>query len=228
MEPTLHVLLVEDEEKLAAALKRGLGEEGMTVEAAASAEAAETLLKGGTHFEVLVLDVKLPGKDGFTFLRELRAGGDATPVLLLTARGALDDRVTGLNAGGDDYLVKPFAFAELVARIRALGRRQSRPASPLLKVGDIELDTVRRRAQRAGRPLNLSPKELMLLELLMRHAGQVVTRQMIAETVWAADYNDLTNLIEVFVNRLRQKLDPEGGKALVATVRGVGYTMRAE
>jgi two-component system, OmpR family, response regulator len=228
MEPTLHVLLVEDEEKLAGALKRGLGEEGMTVECAASAEAAQEVLKGGARFDVLALDVKLPGKDGFTFLRELRGGGDATPVLLLTARGALDDRVTGLNAGGDDYLVKPFAFAELVARLRALARRQARPPSPMLKVGDIELDTVRRRAQRGGRALSLSPKELMLLELLMRHAGQVVTRQMIAETVWAADYNDLTNLIEVFVNRLRQKLDPGGGKALVATVRGVGYTMRAE
>jgi DNA-binding response OmpR family regulator len=228
MEPTLHVLLVEDEERLAAALKRGLGEEGLMVECAGSAEAAEEVLKRGARFEVIVLDVKLPGKDGFTFLRELRAGGDSTPVLLLTARGALDDRVTGLNAGGDDYLVKPFAFAELVARIRALARRQSRPPSPILKAGDIEFDTVRRRAQRAGRALNLSPKEMMLLELLMRHAGQVVTRQMIAETVWAADYNDLTNLIEVFVNRLRQKLDPEGGKSLIATVRGVGYTMRAE
>ena len=148
--------------------------------------------------------------------------------MILTARGALDERVAGLDGGGDDYLTKPFAFAELVARIKALARRPRTPASTTLKVGDLEFDTVKRRAKIGEHSLNLSPKEKMLLELLMRNAGQVVTRDMIAETVWDSNYSSLTNLIEVFVNRLRQKIDPRADRSLIVTVRGVGYTMRAE
>ena len=158
----------------------------------------------------------------------MRAEGNHTPVLILTARGALDERVAGLDGGGDDYLTKPFAFAELVARIKALARRPRTPASTTLKVGDLEFDTVKRRAKIGEHSLNLSPKEKMLLELLMRNAGQVVTRDMIAETVWDSNYSSLTNLIEVFVNRLRQKIDPRADRSLIVTVRGVGYTMRAE
>jgi two-component system OmpR family response regulator len=161
-------------------------------------------------------------------LREMRAAGNQTPVMILTARGALEERVAGLDTGGDDYLVKPFAFAELVARIKALARRPRKQASAVLKVGDLEFDTVKRRAKIGEHSLNLSPKEKMLLELLMRNAGQVVTRDMIAETVWDSNYSSLTNLIEVFVNRLRQKIDPRADRSLIVTVRGVGYTMRAE
>ena len=221
------ILIVEDEAKLANAVKQGLVEDGFTVDLAATAEQAEPIISHGA-LDLIVLDLGLPGKSGLDLLREMRAAGNNTPVLILTARGALDERVAGLDSGGDDYLVKPFAFAELVARIKALSRRPRIAASPVLKVGDLEFDTVKRRAKIGEHNLNLSPKEKMLLELLMRNAGQVVTRDMIAETVWDSNYNSLTNLIEVFVNRLRQKIDPRADRSLIVTVRGVGYTMRAE
>jgi DNA-binding response OmpR family regulator len=223
----LRILVVEDETRLADSVKQGLGEEGFSVEIAASAEAAEPIIARGA-LDLIVLDLGLPGKSGLDLLRELRAGGNETPVLILTARGSLEERVAGLDSGSDDYLAKPFAFTELVARIKALGRRPRSKSSPILKVGDLEFDSVKRRAKIGEHNLNLSPKETMLLELLMRHAGQVVTRDMIAETVWDSNYNSLTNLIEVFVNRLRQKIDPRADRSLIVTVRGVGYTMRAE
>jgi DNA-binding response OmpR family regulator len=221
------ILIVEDETKLASAVKQGLVEDGFTVDLAGTAEEAAPIIANGA-LDLIVLDLGLPGKSGLDLLREMRAAGNNTPVLILTARGSLDERVAGLDSGGDDYLVKPFAFAELVARIKALARRPRTPASPVLKVGDLEFDTVKRRAKIGEHNLNLSPKEKMLLELLMRNAGQVVTRDMIAETVWDSNYNSLTNLIEVFVNRLRQKIDPRADRSLIVTVRGVGYTMRAE
>lgn len=223
----LRILVVEDETRLADAIKQGLGEEGFSVETAGSAEVAEPMIAGGA-LDLIVLDLGLPGKSGLDLLRELRAGGNQTPVLILTARGALEERVAGLDIGGDDYLAKPFAFAELVARIKALARRPRAQASAILKVGDLEFDTIKRRVKIGEHNLNLSPKEKMLLELLMRHAGQVVTRDMIAETVWDSNYSSLTNLIEVFVNRIRQKIDPRADRSLIVTVRGVGYTMRAE
>ncbi len=223
----LRILLVEDESRLAESLKQGLTEEGFSVECAGSAEAAEPIIARGS-LDLIVLDRQLPGKNGIELLREMRAAGNQTPVLILTAYGSLDDRVSGLDSGGDDYLTKPFAFAELVARIKALARRSAAPSSPILKVGDLEFDTVKRRARIGEHNLNLSPKEKMLLELLMRHAGQVVTRDMIAETVWDSNYNTLTNLIEVFVNRLRQKIDPRADRSLIVTVRGVGYSMRTD
>ena len=223
----LRILLVEDETRLADAVKQGLTEEGFSVETVASGELAEPILARGAT-DVLVLDLQLPGKSGLDLLREMRAAANRVPVLILTARGALEDRVSGLDTGADDYLAKPFAFAELVARIKALARRRSAPASPVLKVGDLEFDTVKRRAKIGEHNLNLSPKEKMLLELLMRNAGQVVTRDMIADAVWDSNYNALTNLIEVFVNRLRQKIDPRADRSLIVTVRGVGYSMRAE
>jgi len=223
----LRILLVEDETRLADAVKQGLGEEGFTVETAESAEAAEPIIGRGA-LDLIVLDLQLPGKNGLDLLRELRTGGNQTPVLILTAHGSLEERVAGLDVGADDYLTKPFAFAELVARIKALARRPRTKSSPILKVGDLEFDTIKRRAKIGEHSLNLSPKEKMLLELLMRHAGQVVTRDMIAETVWDSNYNSLTNLIEVFVNRLRQKIDPRADRSLIVTVRGEGYTMRAD
>lgn len=223
----LRILLIEDEARLANSVKQGLVEEDFAVEVAGSAEAAEPIIVRGA-LDLIVLDLGLPGKSGLDLLREMRAAGNHTPVLILTARGALDERVAGLDGGGDDYLTKPFAFVELVARIKALARRPRTPASSTLKVGDLEFDTVKRRAKIGEHSLNLSPKEKMLLELLMRNAGQVVTRDMIAETVWDSNYSSLTNLIEVFVNRLRQKIDPRADRSLIVTVRGVGYTMRAE
>jgi len=223
----LRIALIEDEARLANAVKQGLVEEGFAVEIAGSAEQAEATIARGA-LDLIVLDLGLPGKSGLELLREMRAAGNQTPVLILTARGSLDERVAGLNSGGDDYLTKPFAFAELVARIKALARRPRAPASAILKVGELEFDTVKRRAKIGEHNLNLSPKEKMLLELLMRNAGQVVTRDMIAETDWDSNYNSLTNLIEVFVNRLRQKIDPAADRSPIVTVRGVGYTMRAE
>jgi DNA-binding response OmpR family regulator len=220
-------MLVEDEPALADNLRRGLSEEGFAVFCAASAEAAEEEFRRASY-DLIVLDLRLPGKDGLDFLRQLRAAGSAVPVLILTARGSVGERVKGLDSGADDYLTKPFAFAELLARVRALARRRAAPAQALLKVGDLEFDTVKRKATRCGRPLNLSPKELILLELLMRHAGEVVTRDMIAEVAWGSGYNEFTNLIEVFVNRLRQKIDYAGKTSIIVTVRGAGYSLRHE
>jgi len=221
----LHLLVVEDEIQLAKNLARGLGEEGFSVLSAASAEAAQRAVANGI-FDAIVLDLRLPGKDGLEFLSELRSAGNQTPVLVLTARGSLEERVTGLDRGADDYLTKPFAFPELIARLRAIVRRRSNAPRTVLRVADLELDTVKRRALRSGRELGLSPKETILLELLMRNSGQTVTRAMIAEVVWGSGYNDFTNLIEVFVNRLRQKLGDGGADSLIATIRGVGYSMR--
>ena len=220
-----HLLVVEDEVQLLKNLCRGLGEEGFSVLSTASAEAAQRAVENG-EFDTIVLDLRLPGKDGLEFLRDLRAAGNHTPVLILTARGSLNERVAGLDSGADDYLTKPFAFPELIARIRALIRRRLNAPQPILRVADLEFDSIKRRVRRAGRDLNLSPKETILLELLMRNAGQTVTRNMIAEVVWGTGYNDFTNLIEVFVNHLRQKIDDGAGESLIVTIRGVGYSMR--
>jgi two-component system, OmpR family, response regulator len=221
----LHLLVVEDELQLAKNLARGLGEQGFSVLNTASAEAAEQAMENGA-FDAIVLDLRLPRKDGLDFLCELRAAGNDTPVLVLTARGSLEERVIGLDRGADDYLTKPFAFPELVARIRAIVRRRGDNQPTILKTADLELDTIRRRGSCAGNDLNLSPKETILLELLMRNAGQVVTRGMIAEVVWGSHYNDFTNLIEVFVKRLRQKIGESGSETSIVTIRGVGYSMR--
>lgn len=218
------LLVVEDEAALRTSIVRGLAEDGFKVSAAASAEQAETILASAT-FDAIVLDLRLPGKDGLELLRALRDSGDSTPVIALTARASLEDRVAGLDSGADDYLAKPFAFAELLARLRALIRRGTTATQPTLRVAGLEFDTIRRRAWCDGRELALSPKETILLELLMRNAGQPVTRTMIAEVVWGSDYNDFTNLIEVFVNRLRQKI-AERGRSPIVTVRGVGYSLR--
>jgi two-component system copper resistance phosphate regulon response regulator CusR len=221
---SLHLLIVEDEVKLRNNICRGLAEDHFTVCGVSSAEAAERALIT-SDFDAIVLDLRLPGKDGITWLREIRAAGNSTAVLILTARGSVDERVIGLESGADDYLVKPFAFAELLARIRALIRRRHISAQPVLKVDDLEFDTVTRRVRRAGQEINLSPKETLLLELLMRNVGQTVTRAMITEVVWGPAYNDLSNLIEVFVNRLRRKIE-DRGISLITTRRGIGYSMR--
>ena len=219
----LRLLLVEDEGKLRSDVSRGLVEEHFSITSVATAEVAGEVL-ASNDFDAIILDLRLPGKDGLTWLRELRAAGNSVPVLILTARGSVHERVVGLECGADDYLVKPFAFTELVARIKALARRRFSFAQPVLRVGDIEFDTATRRVHRAGRELNLSPKEALLLELLMRNAGQTVTRAMITDVVWGPAYNELSNLIEVFVNRLRHKI--ENDVPLIITIRGIGYLMR--
>jgi DNA-binding response OmpR family regulator len=221
----MRILLVEDEARLAANIRKGLGEAGFEVDRAEDAEQAERSVNDN-QYDLILLDLRLPGKDGLTFLRERRTAGDSTPVLILTARGAIEERVEGLNAGADDYLPKPFAFPELIARVKALARRPRSTPSPILKVGDVELDTIKRRVWRSAQPIDFSPKEIALLEFLMRHAGEVVSRTMIAEAVWDSSYNAFTNLIEVFINRIRRKIDQGRPAPLIQTVRGTGYTMR--
>lgn len=225
--PVARLLVVEDEAKLAANLRRGLDEAGFSVDLAPSAEAArETLSQSG--YDLIVLDLRLPGQDGLGFLRDLRQAGAVVPVLILTARDSTEELVAGLDGGGDDYLTKPFAFKELLARIRALLRRPLQAGYPTLEAGDIVIDASRRRASRRGRPLDLSPKELMILEYLVRHAGLAVTRDMIGEAVWGKDYNALSNVVEVFINRLRQKIGLVNQPSPIVTVRGAGYMLGVE
>jgi two-component system, OmpR family, copper resistance phosphate regulon response regulator CusR len=225
--PAARLLVVEDEAKLAANLKRGLGEAGFAVEVAPGAEAARAALSQN-GYDLMLLDLRLPGQDGLEFLADLRAAGAALPVLILTARDSTDDRVRGLDGGGDDYLTKPFAFSELLARVRALLRRWVAADSPVLEADDIVIDTSRRAASRGGRALDLSPKELMVLEYLVRHAGLAVTRDMIGEAVWGKDYNAMSNIVEVFINRLRQKIEIVNQSPLIVTVRGAGYMLRLD
>jgi len=225
--PAAHLLVVEDEAKLAANLERGLREAGFAVDVAPSAEAAcASLSRNG--YDLMLLDLRLPGQDGLEFLTALRAAGAVLPVLILTARDSTDELVRGLDRGGDDYLTKPFAFGELLARVRALLRRPLAASSLVLKADDIVIDLSRRVASRGGRELDLSPKELMVLECLVRHAGLAVTRDMIGEAVWGKDYNAMSNIVEVFINRLRQKIELVNQPPLIVTIRGAGYMLRLE
>ena len=222
--PAARLLVVEDEAKLAANLKRGLGEAGFAVEVAPGVgRPARRSRRTGT---TRVARLAPAGSGRPEFLADLRAAGAALPVLILTARDSTDDRVRGLDGGGDDYLTKPFAFSELLARVRALLRRQVAADSPVLEADDIVIDTSRRAATRGGRALDLSPKELMVLEYLVRHAGLAVTRDMIGEAVWGKDYNAMSNIVEVFINRLRQKIELVNQPPLIVTVRGSGYMLR--
>ena len=224
---TVRLLVVEDETKLATNLKRGLVQAGYNVEVAPTAELAGSAL-AEKQYELMILDLRLPGKDGIEFLRELRAEGSVIPVLILTARDSTDDLVTGLDSGADDYLTKPFSFNELLARIRALLRRPLSATKTIIQVGELKLDAGRRQAWRRRRELDLSPKELMVLEYLMRHAGVTVTRNMIGEAVWGADYKALSNIVEVFINRLRQKIDQVNQPSLIVTFRTSGYMLRVD
>lgn len=219
------LLLVEDEAQLAANLKRGLSEAGYNVDLVTSAEAARELLVK-SHYGLMLLDLRLPGQDGVEFLRDMRQAGLAIPVLILTARDSSNEKVAGLDSGADDYLTKPFAFDELLARLRALLRRPL--TTSLLKQGDIAIDLATRRAWRGRREVALSPKELLILECLVRHAGVAITRDRIGEIVWGSEYNCASNIVEVFINRLRQKLDHINQPSLIVTVRGSGYLLRAD
>ncbi|MEZ5843041.1 MAG: response regulator transcription factor [Hyphomicrobiaceae bacterium] len=222
----MRVLVIEDDEDVASFLLKGLGEAGHAVDLACDGVTGEEqALAGG--YDVIIVDRMLPRKDGLAIVGALRAGGDKTPVLILSALGAVDDRVKGLRAGGDDYLTKPFAFAELLARIDALARRAVPEESETrYVVGDLVLDRLTRRVTRGKEVLSLQPREFRLLEYLMKHAGQVVTRTMLLEGVWDYHFDPQTNVIDVHISRLRAKIDKDFDVQLLHTVRGAGYVIR--
>ncbi len=220
----MRVLVVEDEERIARFLKKGLEEESYAVDVVGDGFAALDWV-AGTTYDLILLDVMLPGLTGFEVCRLLRQRGVATPVLMLTARDDVDDRVSGLDAGADDYLPKPFAFKELLARMRALTRRASVTATPdtVLELADLQLDTVTHRAKRGEREMELTSKEYALLEYLLRHPRRPLSRTLIRESVWGYDYYGASNVVDVYVRHLRQKLEARGEAPLIHTVRGVGY-----
>ena len=224
----MRILLIEDDPETTRFVRKGLEEAGHVVDHADDGRQGLLLAFDAEH-EVIVVDRMLPGLDGLSIVRSLRAADRTTSVLVLSALGEVDDRVDGLRAGGDDYLVKPFAFAELSARLEALARRRgSGSAAPVtrLRVADLEMDLLARIVKRAGRAIELQPREFRLLEHLMRHAGQVVTRTMLLEAVWDYHFDPQTNVIDVHVSRLRRKIDRDFDRPLVHTVRGAGYVIR--
>jgi len=223
----MRLLVVEDEKKVASFIKKGLEEEGYVVDLAADGESGLRMALDQVH-DLIVLDLHLPKKNGLRVLQELRAEKVNTPVLLLTVRAAIEDKVLGLDAGADDYLTKPFAFQELQARVRALLRRRAEAEATVLRVGDLTLDPARRLVFRGEEKIDLTLKEFTLLEYFMRNSGRVLTRTMIAERVWGYDFDPMTNVIDVYVNYLRKKIDAAQERKLIHTVRGVGYVLKAE
>ena len=222
----MRILVVEDERRITAFIKRGLEEEHYAVNVAYDGEEALDWA-AVANYDLIVLDVLLPKKDGIEVCRELRAQGNKVPILMLTARDAIEDRVQGLDSGADDYLVKPFAFQELLARIRALLRRSGEIKTPRLQVGDLVLDTLTHRATRGERVIELTAREYALLEFLMRHPGQVLSRTQIAEHVWNYDFFTTSNVVDVYIRYLRRKIDKGFEVKLLQTVRGVGYKIEA-
>jgi len=222
----MRVLVVEDERRIAEFLCRGLSEQGYAVDVASDGEEALDW-PAIAEFDAIILDVMLPVRDGFQVCRVLRERGVKTPILMLTARDAVEDRVRGLDSGADDYLVKPFAFSELLARLRALSRRDRAALGTVLSVADLTMNTSARDVRRHGVSIELTTKEYALLEYLMRHANQVLTRTMIAEHVWNYDFDNATNVIDVHVRNLRRKVDEPFRTKLVQTVRGAGYRISA-
>ena len=222
----MRILLIEDDDEAAGYLVKGLGESGYVVDRAP--DGPDGLYLALTNaYDLAIVDRMLPGLDGLAVVEALRKGGKTTPVLFLSALGAVDDRVKGLRAGGDDYLTKPFAFAELLARLEALLRRRGAPAAETrLRLADLELDLLSRTATRGGRAIELQPREYLILEYLMRHSGQVVTRTMLLEAVWDYHFDPQTNVIDVHISRLRQKIDRGFERPLLHTVRGAGYCLR--
>jgi len=221
----MRVLVVEDEARMAGVLQRALKEEGHAVDVAGDGPQG-LWLATENQYAAIVLDVMLPGMDGFELCRRLRESGAWAPVLMLTARDGVTDRVRGLDAGADDYLVKPFSLMELAARLRALARRDGRVRTPVLVEGDLRLDPAAKRAWRAGTELHLSPKEYSLLEFFLRHPGQVLTRSQIIEAVWDFAYDGGSNVVDQYVNYLRRKIDSPFGRHDLETVRGMGYRLR--
>jgi two-component system OmpR family response regulator len=223
----MHVLVVEDEVKMAALIRRGLTEQGLAVDVAPSGEEA-LVMAGSSAYDAVVLDVILPGIDGFEACRRMREDGVWVPVLMLTARGAVEDRVAGLDGGADDYLTKPFSFAELLARLRALIRRGENERPAVVEVGDLRLDPATRQVWRRQTEIALSAKEFALLEAFMRRPGHVLTRLQLLEQAWEYDYEHRSNVIEVYVRYLRQKIDVPFERQSIETVRGAGYRLRKD
>src|SRR3989338_2291137 len=221
----MRILLVEDEKKIASFIERGLKEEHYTVDVAYDGENGLFLAETASY-DLIILDIMLPKKDGISLCRELRSRKIDTPILMLTAKDKVGDKVLGLDGGADDYLTKPFAFEEFLARIRALLRRQRIDKSTLLKIADLELDQLTHKVNRAGKEIVLTSKEYALLEYLMLHANQVITRTMISEHVWNEDFDSFTNVIDVYVNHLRNKIDKNFERQLIHTIRGTGYILK--
>lgn len=222
----MRILIVEDDRRLSGIIKRGLLEEGYAVDTAYDGEEGEYLAED-TAYDLIILDIMLPKKDGIEICEKLRLKKINTSILMLTARDTVEDRVKGLDAGADDYLVKPFAFSELVARVRALLRRDGLSKSPRLQVGDLTMDTLTREVWRGERRIELTNKEYVILEYFMRHPNMVITRTMLVDHAWDYEFDAMSNLIDVYIRRLRQKIDEGNQGSLIQTVRGAGYRLRA-
>ncbi|MHC1763499.1 MAG: response regulator transcription factor [Verrucomicrobiia bacterium] len=223
----MRILVVEDDRKIASFIVKGLRQSGFAVDHCADGDAG-LLLARSTEYDAAVIDIMLPKLDGLSLVQQLRKDGGQIPVIFLSAKAAVDDRVKGLQAGGDDYLTKPFAFSELLARVQALIRRATQSTEPTrLIVGDLTLDLLTREVTRAGQKIELQTREFSLLEYLMRHAGRVVTKTMILEHVWDYSFDPQTNVVDVLVHRLRSKVDKDFPKKMISTLRGVGYVLKA-
>jgi len=221
----MRVLVVEDERRLASIIKRGLIEEGYAVDTVFDGEEAQYMAET-TNYDIIVLDIMLPKKDGIAVCKDLRAKKINTPIMMLTARDSVEDRVKGLDSGADDYVIKPFAFSELLARIRALLRRESISKTPKIQVGDLLLDTLTREAWRGERKIDLTTKEYSILEYFMAHPNMVITRTMLEENAWDYEYDSMSNIIDVYIRRLRRKIDGDDEDSLIQTVRGAGYRLK--
>ncbi len=222
----MRILIIEDEKKTNQYLVKGLTEHGFVADAAYTGMDGLHLAQTG-DYDVIILDVMLPDTDGWKIIKELRGQGDTTPVIFLTARDSVDDRVKGLELGADDYLVKPFAFSELLARVRTILRREPERQPEILRIADMEIDHLRHKATRQGKRLDLSPKEFQILWLLARHAGEVLTRTFISEQVWDINFDSDTNVVDVAIRRLRKKADDPYPVKLIHTIRGVGYVLES-
>ena len=222
----MRILVIEDDPTVGQFVKRGLEEQQFTVDLETDGDAGERRAGAGDGYDLVVLDMRLPGKDGLSVLRGLRARGFQRPVLVLTAQDAVDAKVQTLRAGADDYVTKPFAFEELLARIEALARRPRQLTSRAIRVGDLELDLDARTVARAGQPIELTPKEFKVLEYLMRHPGRVMSRTLITEYAWGYHFDPGTNIVDVVITHLRKKVDAGHARKLIGTVRGVGYVVK--
>jgi DNA-binding response OmpR family regulator len=221
----MRVLVIEDEQKMADLIKRGLEEEGMEVDTAYDGDSGLEAGKSGKH-DLIILDLGLPGRDGLEISREIRVEGIKTPILILTAQDSTEMKVKGLDSGADDYLTKPFAFSEMLARIRALQRRTMSEDSTKLQIGDLSLNLINRKVSRAGVEVQLTGKEFALLEFFMRHPDEILSREILSEKVWEETFDTLTNVIDVYINYLRNKIDRQFEPKLIQTVRGVGYMFK--
>ncbi len=223
----MHILVVEDEKKVASFIKKGLEEEHYSVDLAYDGDEGLYNL-AINRYDLIILDIMLPKKNGLEVIKEIRSKKDSTPVIMLTAKDSLEDKIKGLDSGADDYLTKPFAFSELIARIRAILRRDSTEKSNILKFHDLQLDLITHKVYRAGEEIELTNKEYSLLEYFMRSPNKILTRTMISESVWTYDFDTYTNVIDVYINFLRNKIDKKGLSKLIHTVRGVGYILKVD